>query len=91
MRLLTVSGYDLARTLLTAPTAAQSQASVFVAQPGDPPHMRPLFLVTLSAYRLMNAAVFTAFATARLVIGLKSRSPLPTIFEWIVGVPLAGA
>lgn len=68
--------------------ACDSNPEVLTAiEPLDVP---PLFPIKLSAYRLINATIITALATAKVVLSLKGYGVLPNVLDWVVAVPVMG-
>jgi len=49
----------------------------------------PLSRVSLTAYRLLNMAVITAFGTAKAVFTIQGECAAPTVLDWFLGVVLA--
>lgn len=50
---------------------------------------RPILLVKLTGYRLLNMAVLVAFGTAKAILSYMGKSVAPTVLDWILGVALS--
>ncbi|KAK7678710.1 hypothetical protein QCA50_018292 [Cerrena zonata] len=49
---------------------------------------RPPLLVKLTAYRILNVSIITAFGVTKAIFTYKGYSALPTTLDWILGVIL---
>jgi len=52
----------------------------------DDRHRRPLLLVKLTGYHLLNITVITSFGTDKAVLSYQGQSVVPTTLDWILGV-----